>query len=148
MFILDYQKTYVCSRFIERRIFVFDWSSDVYDETSLNLTKHFIKFDESDSSNLTNENVILSSLTKATHQIWRTRYFIKFLRKKIISLLFDEQSHAVIFDVKNLILQKIIFLYEDKCLCKIVVINERFNENWTLIKLSFFLKKNLQVISK
>jgi hypothetical protein len=49
--------------------------------------------DESDSSNL----------TKATssHQT--------FLRKQTISLLFDEQSSAVTFDLKNLVLQKIVF---------------------------------------
>jgi hypothetical protein len=84
---------------------VFDLSSDVYDETSL--MRHFIKFDESDSSNLMNENVILSNdendssnlmnenvilsndesdssnLTKATssHQVESARHLIKFFEK-------------------------------------------------------------------
>ncbi len=132
---------------IKWRMFVLDLSSDVYDETS-DLMKHLIKLDESDSTDLMNENVISSNLTKATHQIWRKRHFIKSLKEKTILLFSDEQSHAVTFDVKNLILQKIIFLYENKCLCEIVVISERFNESWTLIKLSFFLREKLQVMSR
>jgi hypothetical protein len=57
--------------------------------------------DESDSSNL----------TKATssHQVESTRHLIKLLKKQTISLLSDEQSSAMTFDVKNLILQKIVF---------------------------------------
>jgi hypothetical protein len=44
---------------IEWRMLVLDSSNDVYDETLLNLTRHFIKFIVSDFSNL----------TKAIHQI-------------------------------------------------------------------------------
>jgi hypothetical protein len=53
------------------------------------------------------------------HQIERARHLIKFLKKKTIFLFSDEQSSATTFDVKNLILQKIIF-----CV-KIAVISER-----------------------
>jgi hypothetical protein len=70
--------------------------------------------DKSDSSNLMSENVISSNdendssnLTKATssHQI--------FLKRQTISLLSDEQSSAVTFDLKKLVLQKIVF-----CVCQ------------------------------
>jgi hypothetical protein len=86
-------------------MFILDLSSDVYDETSL--IRHLIKFDESDSSNLMNENVISSNdendssnlmnenvissndesdssnLTKATssHQVESARHLIKFFEK-------------------------------------------------------------------
>ncbi len=108
MLIFDYWVTHVCSRFVERRL----WWND-----SLNMMKafhqtwwkkrHLIKFDEKTSS----------------HQIWRKR-FIKLLKKKTIILLSDKQSFAATFDVKNLVLQKIIF--DVRCLCKIIMINERF----------------------
>jgi hypothetical protein len=76
MLILDYRVTYACSRSVERRMFVLDLSSDVWDETSLNLTRHFIKFVVSDSLNL----------TKATHQTWwKKRHLIKW-RKRLIKL--------------------------------------------------------------
>jgi hypothetical protein len=66
MLILDYRVTCARSRFIERRMLVLDLSSDVYDETSLNLTKYLIKLIVSDFSNL----------MKVTHQIWwEKRYF-------------------------------------------------------------------------
>jgi hypothetical protein len=42
MFILDYRVTYVCSWFVERRMFILDLSNEIYDETLLNLMKHFI----------------------------------------------------------------------------------------------------------
>jgi hypothetical protein len=68
-----------CSFFIiEWRMLVLDLSSDVYDET-LSLTKHLIKLDESDSSNL----------TRATHQTWRER-LIKLDERDVISSNFDE----------------------------------------------------------
>ncbi len=120
MFILDYWTTYVCFRFVERRMFILDLSSDVYDKTSLNLTRHFIKLIVSDSSNLTkathqnlmNENVISLNLTKAIHQTWRRkRHFIKsnervissnFLKRKTVFLLCNKQISALTFDVKNL----------------------------------------------
>jgi uncharacterized membrane protein YcjF (UPF0283 family) len=84
---------------------VLDLSSGVYDETSL--MRHLIKLDENDSSNLMNENVILSNdesdssnlmsenvissndeddssnLTKATssHQVESARHLIKLFEK-------------------------------------------------------------------
>ncbi len=69
MFILDYRITYIYFRFVKRRIFILDLLNNVYDETTLNLTKHFIKFIVNDSLNLMNDNVILSNLTKAIYQI-------------------------------------------------------------------------------
>jgi hypothetical protein len=53
------------------------------------------------------------------HQVERTRHLIKLLRRKTVLLFFDEQSSAATLDVKNLILQKIIF-----CV-KTAVIDER-----------------------
>jgi hypothetical protein len=75
-----------------------------------------------------NENVLLSNdesdssnLTKATssHQVESARHLIKLLKRQTISLLYDEQSSAVTFDVKNLVLQKIVFL------CEIAMISKR-----------------------
>jgi hypothetical protein len=55
MLILDYQMTYVCSRFVERRL----WWNVRFDEAFHQIWRErLIKLDESDSSNL----------TKATHQ--------------------------------------------------------------------------------
>jgi hypothetical protein len=117
MLILDYRVTYVCSRFVERRMFILDLSSDVYDETSLKLTRHFIKFIMSDSSNL----------TKTLHQTWWVkRHLIKsnehvissnFLKIKTVSLLFDEQFCSDIW-YEELNLAENHFLYENKCLCE------------------------------
>jgi hypothetical protein len=89
---------------IEWRMFVLDLSSDVYDETS-DLTKHFIKFDENDSSNL----------TKATHQIWRKR-FIKFDEKDVISSNLTRTSFHQIWDrhLIKLLKKKTIFLFSDE----------------------------------
>jgi hypothetical protein len=53
------------------------------------------------------------------HQVERARHLIKLFKRKTISLLSDEQSSAATLDVKNLVLQKIIF-----CV-KTVVIDER-----------------------
>jgi hypothetical protein len=103
---------------IEWRMFVLDLSNDVYDETSL--MKHFIKFEKNDSLNL----------TKAIHQIWRKqRHFIKLDDNVISSNLkssfhqifektndfstFDKRSHVATRDIKNLVLQKIIFVVWD-----------------------------------
>jgi hypothetical protein len=86
---------------IEWRIFVLDLSSDVYDETSLNLTKHLIKLIVSDSSNLMSENVISSNLTKTTHQT--------FEKKDSFSTFWWAKTSAATLDVKNLVLQKILF---------------------------------------
>jgi hypothetical protein len=107
MLILDYRVTHVCSRSVERHL----WESD-----SSNMTKashqtwwkkrHLIKFDEKASS----------------HQIWRKR-LIKLSKRETILLFSDKQSFAATLDMKNLVLQKVIF--DVKCLCKIVMINER-----------------------
>jgi hypothetical protein len=81
MLILDYRVTYVCSRFVERRMFILDLSNDVYDETSL--MRHLIKLEKSDSSNL----------TKTTHQTWRKqRHLIKF-DDSVISSNLRSSSH-------------------------------------------------------
>jgi hypothetical protein len=136
MLILDYRVTYICSRLVERRLW---WDVIKLDETSHQThCERLIKLDESDSSKLTTsshqiwrkrfikfDDVISSNLMKAIHQTWR-RHLIKFLKRKTVSLLFDERSHAATRDMKNLILQKITFvLCKDKCLCEIVMINER-----------------------
>jgi hypothetical protein len=114
MSILDYRVTYICSRFVKRRLW---WDVIKLDETfHQTLCERLIKLDESDSSNLMSENVISSNLTKATHQTW-WRHFIKFLKRKTIFLFFDEQSSATTFDMKNLVLQRIIILREDKEVC-------------------------------
>ncbi len=94
-------------------MFVFDLSSSVCNKTIYQTwQKRFIKLDESDSSNLTKKRYLIKSDEKtSSHQIWRKnvilsnltkeRHFIKsdesvilsnFLRRKTISLLFDEQS--------------------------------------------------------
>jgi predicted GTPase len=59
-----------------------------------------------------------------SHQDERARHLIKLLRRKTIFLFFDEQSSAATLNMKNLILQKIIILCEDRYV--IIVINERF----------------------
>jgi hypothetical protein len=104
MLILDYRVTYVCSRFVERRLWwdvKFDEAShQTWSETTHQTwRKRLIKLDESDSSNLTkathqtwrkerhliklDESVISSNLTKASsHQIWRKRHLIKFWKKE------------------------------------------------------------------
>ncbi len=115
--------TYVYSRFVERRLW---WDVIKFDETSHQThCERLIKLDESDSSNLMSENVISSNLTKAIHQTWRKkRHLIKsnervissnFLKRKTISLFFDEQTSATTFDVKSLILRKILFCVINVC---------------------------------
>jgi hypothetical protein len=59
---------------IKWRMFFLDLSSDVYDETSLNLTKHFIKFFVSDSSNLSKAIHQTWWVKTSSHQIWRKRF--------------------------------------------------------------------------
>jgi hypothetical protein len=105
MLILDYQVTYVCSRFVERDMLVLDFSSDVYHET-LSLTKHFIKirrlikFDESDSSNLTRKDVIsvASSGTEAglrqNYVMWlQSRDVNKIIMYRAKSLRFEHSTY-------------------------------------------------------
>jgi hypothetical protein len=103
MLILDYRVTYVCSRFVERRL----WWDVKFNEAFHQIwrkrfikldeifhqiwRKRFITLDESDSSNLMKKT--------SFHQTWRKRHFIKFeivissniLRRKTISLFFDER---------------------------------------------------------
>jgi hypothetical protein len=66
--------------------------------------------DESDSSNLMNENVISSNNENDSSNLTKTTSSHQtFLKRQTIFLLFDEQSFAVIYDLKNLVLQKIVF---------------------------------------
>jgi hypothetical protein len=172
MLILDYRVTYVCSRSVERRLwwnvkldeaFYQTWS----ETTHQTWRKRLIKLDESDSSSLTKathqswrkrfirldeRNVISSNLTKASfHQTWRKRHLIKLDENVISSNFWEERqffyflmnNSAATLDVKNLILQKIIF-----CV-KIAVISER--SWWKLnadITQFFLIKKEFQVMSK
>ncbi len=107
MLILDYQVTYVCSRFVEQRL----WWDVKLDETShQSWQKRLINLDESDLSNLISENVISSNLTKATHQtwwlktssyqIWRKR-LIK-LNESVISSNLWERRQSFYFLMSNL----------------------------------------------
>jgi hypothetical protein len=59
---------------IEWRMSVFDLSNDVYDETSLKLTRHLIKLMMSDSSNLTKATHQIWWMKASSHQIWRKRF--------------------------------------------------------------------------
>jgi hypothetical protein len=137
MLILDYRMTYVCFRFVERRL----WWNVKLDETFHQIwsettrqtwRKRLIKLDESDSSNLTkkasshqtwwkrhlikfNESVISSNLTRtSSHQIWRESHLIKFLKRETIFLLFDEQFCSDIW-CEKLSLAKNHLLCEDCC---------------------------------
>ncbi len=125
--------TYVYSRFVERRLW---WNVIKFDEISHQThCERLIKFDESDSSNLMNENVISSNLTKTTHQIWRKkRHLIKSNERVISSNFFEKKDSLFTFWWANfcsdtwcekLSLAKDSFLCEDKCLCEIVMISER-----------------------
>jgi hypothetical protein len=98
MLILDYWVTYVCSWFVERRL----WWDVKLDETSHQTwRKRLIKLDESDSLNLTKETSSHQILTKASsYQIWDRR-LIKLLRRKVLFLLFDERFHATTRDIKK-----------------------------------------------
>jgi hypothetical protein len=101
---------------------VLDLSSDVYDETSL--MRHLIKLDENDSSNLMSENVISSNDESGSSNDvsgssnLRDENVISsndesgssnLTKRQTVFLLSDEQSSAVILDMKNLILQKVVF---------------------------------------
>jgi hypothetical protein len=128
--------TYVCSRLIERRLW---WDVIKLDEASHQIHRErLIKFDESDSSNLMNKNVISLNLTKTTHQIWRQkRHFIKsnehvissnFLKRKTILLFFDEQF------CNDTWCEKLNFA-EDHLLCKDKCLCEDYFDKW-----AFFMK--------
>jgi hypothetical protein len=131
MLILDYQVMYVCSRSVERRLTKTTHQTWWMKTSSHQIwRKRLIKSDESDSSNL----------TKATsHQIFEK----------------EDSSSSFWWTIlcsdtwcEELSLAEDHFLYEDKRLCEIVVINERSNESWTLIKFNFFLRKEFQVMSR
>jgi hypothetical protein len=109
MFILDYRVTYVCFRSVERGLW---WDVFKLDETFHQThceqlikldewKRHLIKSDESDSSNLTKE--------ASSHQVEQTRHLIKFFEKRDSSSTFWWAIFCNDIDVKNLILQKIIF---------------------------------------
>jgi hypothetical protein len=98
MLILDYRVTYVCSRFVERRL----WWNVKLDEAFHQIWKErFIKLDENDSSNLMSENVISSNLTKAIHQTW-WRHFIK-SNERVISSNFWKERQFFYFLMNNLL---------------------------------------------
>jgi hypothetical protein len=97
MLILDYRVTYVCSRFVERRL----WRDVIkFDEKSHQIhCERFIKFDEKDSSRLTTsfhqtwlkqfiklDDVISSNLTKIIHQ---TRQMISHQTRRRFCLFFQ-----------------------------------------------------------
>ncbi len=141
--ILDYRMTYICFRFIERRMFILDLSNDVYNETLLNLTRHFIKLIVSDSSNLTKTIYQTWWVKTSFYQIWRKR-LIKLDEKNVIlsnrmnassHQIFEKKDNFSIFwwasfcnDIwcEKLSLAKDFLLCENKCLCEIVMISERF----------------------
>jgi hypothetical protein len=80
---------------IKWRMLVLDSSSDVYDETSLNLTKHLIKLIVSDSSNLTKATHQTWWMKTSSHQIWRRR-LIKFDEWKRHFIKFDESDSTIL----------------------------------------------------
>jgi hypothetical protein len=146
MLILDYRVTYVCSRFVERRL----WCDVKLDEAShqtwrkrlikLDETSHqiwwkrLIKFDERD--------VISSNLTKASsHQTW-DRHLIKLFEKKDNFSIFwwAIRFHATTRDKENLVLQKITFILRE--------------DRWAFLMkvdadiIQLFLKEELQVKSE
>ncbi len=100
--------------FIMRRQAWRDISSNLTKATHQIWRKRLIKLDERD--------IILSILTKtSSHQTWNRR-LIKFLKRKTISLFFDERFHATTRDMKSLVLQKITFvLRENRNFCKNVI---------------------------
>ncbi len=110
MLILDYRVMYVYSRSVERRMFILDLSSDVYDETSLNLTRHLIKFVVSDSLNLTKAihqiwwmKTFSYQMTKAIHQTWRKqRHLIKSNQRVILSNFWKDRQ-SLYFMMSNLL---------------------------------------------
>ncbi len=91
------RRTYVCSRFVERRL----WWNVKLDETSHQTWERLIKLDESDSLNLMNENVISSNLTKAIHQTW-WRHLIK-SNERVISSIFWKERQFLYFLMSNLL---------------------------------------------
>jgi hypothetical protein len=134
MLILDYRVTYACSRFVERRMSVLDLSSDVYDETSLNLTKHFIKLIVSNSSNLTRATHQIWWVKTSSHQIWRKR-LIKFDERNVISSSRTNASSHQTFEKKDSLF---IFWWANFC-------SDTWCEKLNLAKDSFCVKINVCV---
>ncbi len=132
MSVLDYRVTYVCSRSVERRLW---WDVKLNEMIHQTWRERLIKFDESDSSNFDEKT--------SSHQTWRKDHLIKFefvissnfLKRKTVSLLFDERSHAATRDMRNLVLQRITFvLCKDKCFCvRLRWWMSVLNESWTLM---------------
>ncbi len=98
MFILDCRVTYICSRFVERRLW---WDVIKLDERSHWMTK------------ATHQTWWMKT---SSHQIWRKRliksderHLIKLWERKTIFLLSDKRSHASIHCMRNLAWQKITF---------------------------------------
>jgi hypothetical protein len=117
MSVLDYQVTYVCSRSVERRLWwdvELDETSHQSETTHQTWRKRLIKLDEKGRHLIkVDEDVISSNLRSSSHQTFE---------KRDSSLLSDEPSHAATHDVKNLVLQKIIFvLCEDRYLCEMLL---------------------------
>jgi hypothetical protein len=99
MFILDYRVTYVYSRFVERRLW---WDVIKLDKTfHQSHCERLIEFDESDSSNLINENVISSNLTKAIHLTWRRKRHLIKSNERLISSNFWENRQFLYFLMSN-----------------------------------------------
>ncbi len=104
MSILDYRVTYVCSWFFERCLW---WDVIKLDKTFYQtLCERFIKFDESDLSNLMNENVILLNLTKAINQNW-LRHLIKL--DDVISLNFWKEKQSFYFLMSSFLQRHLIW---------------------------------------
>jgi hypothetical protein len=109
MSILDYQVTYVCSRFVERRLWwdvELDETSHQSETTYQTWRKRLIKLDEKERHLIKiDQSAFSSNLRSSSHQTFE---------KRDNSLLSDERSHAATHDVKNLVLQKITFRFVRK----------------------------------
>jgi hypothetical protein len=109
---------------IEWRMPVFGLSSGVYDETSLNLTKHLIKLIVSDSSNLTKRLIkldewkhhLIKSDEDDSSNFWEERQSFYFLMSK--NFCSDTWCEKLSLAEDSL-------LCEDKCLYETAMINER-----------------------
>jgi hypothetical protein len=111
MLILDYRVTYVCSRSVERRLWwdvkLDEASHQTWSETTHQTwRKRLIKLDGSGSSDLTKK--------ASSHQTWRESHLIKFLKRKTVSLLSDEQFCSDIW-CEELSLAENHLLCEDCC---------------------------------
>ncbi len=119
MLILDYRVTYVCSRFVERRLWwnvKLDKASHQTWNDSSNLTRTTHQtWREKASFHQTWRKRHFINLTKtSSYQIWRESHLIKLLKRKTISLLSDEQFCSDTW-CEELSLAENHFLYEDCC---------------------------------